>query len=53
MAGPGPANHDFTGLAKDVDGRHKNGHDEMQRPASIASSIRQVLNRTVVDRTGP
>jgi hypothetical protein len=28
MAWLGPAIHDFTGGAKDVDGRHKGGHDE-------------------------
>jgi hypothetical protein len=30
--GLGPAIHVFTGGAKDVDGRHTGGHDEMQRP---------------------
>ena len=28
MAGLGPAIHDFTDRAKDVDGRHEGGHDE-------------------------
>jgi hypothetical protein len=41
MAGFGPAIHDFTDRAKDVDGRPKGGHDEMLQPASIASSIRR------------
>jgi len=48
MAGPGPAIRDFTDRAKDVDGRHEGGHDEMRQPDSIASSIRPVLNRTEV-----
>jgi hypothetical protein len=28
MAGCGPAIHDFTDRAKDVDGRHEGGHDD-------------------------
>jgi hypothetical protein len=28
-AGRGPAIHDFADRAKDVDGRHKGGNDEM------------------------
>jgi len=36
MAGLGPAIHVFTGGAKDVDGRHKGGHDGMRQPASVA-----------------
>ena len=48
MAGPDPAIHDFTDRAKDVDGRHTGGHDEMRQPANIASKIRPVLNRTEV-----
>jgi hypothetical protein len=51
MAGPGPAIHDFTDRAKDVDGRHKGGHDEMRQPASIALNIRLVFNRTTVARS--
>jgi len=39
MAGRVPAIHDFTGRAKDVDGRHEGGHDEMRQPGGIASSI--------------
>jgi hypothetical protein len=35
MAGLGPAIHDFTGRAKDVDGRHTGGHDEMRQPAMM------------------
>jgi hypothetical protein len=43
MAGLGPAIHDFTDRAKDVDGRQTpgpgpgtwGGHDEMRQPASI------------------
>jgi hypothetical protein len=46
MAGRGPAIHDFTDRAKDVDGRHKGGRDEVPQAASIASSIRPVLDRT-------
>jgi hypothetical protein len=38
MAGPDPAIHDFTGHAKDMDGRHKDGHDEMRQSPSIAST---------------
>ena len=45
MAGLGPAIHDYTDRAKDVDGRHRSGHDEMRQPAVSASSIRPVLNR--------
>ena len=29
--GLGPAIHDFTDRAQNVDGRHKGGHDEMRR----------------------
>ena len=43
MAGFGPAIHDFTDRAKDVDDRPKGGHDEMRQP---------VLNRTEVDPIG-
>jgi hypothetical protein len=46
--GLGPAIHDFTDRAKDVDGRHMGGHDEMRQPASVASSIRPLLNRTTL-----
>jgi len=53
MAGLVPAIHDFTDRAKDVDGRHTGGHDEMRQPASIASSIQPVLNRTGVGWSGP
>jgi len=52
MAGLGPAVHDVTDRAKDVDGRHKGGHDEMRQAASIALSIRPVLNRTEVGQAG-
>jgi hypothetical protein len=51
MAGCGPAIHDFTVRAKDVDGRHMGGRDEMPWPASIATSIRQVLNQVAVGST--
>jgi hypothetical protein len=37
--------HDFTDRAKDVDGRHEGGHDEIRQPVRIASNIRQMLNR--------
>jgi len=53
MAGLGPAIHDFTDRTKDVDGRHKGGHDEMRRPVSIASSIRPVFDQTEVGSTRP
>jgi hypothetical protein len=53
MAERGPAIHAFTDRAKDVDGRHMGGHDEMRRPASIASSIRPVFNRTEEGSSGP
>jgi hypothetical protein len=33
--GLGPAIHDLTDRAKDVDGRHEGGHDEIRQPASI------------------
>jgi len=53
MAGRGPAIHDLADRAKDVDGRHKDGHDEMRQPAVSASSIRPVLNRTEVGLARP
>jgi hypothetical protein len=48
MAGLGPAIHVLAGRAKDVDGRHEGGHDEMRQPPSIAASLRPVLDRTEV-----
>jgi hypothetical protein len=35
MAGPVPAIHVFTYRAKDVDGRHKGGHDDEKEPAAV------------------
>jgi hypothetical protein len=35
MAGPVPATHVFTRGPKDVDGRHKGGHDDIKWPTSI------------------
>jgi len=43
MAGLGPTIHVLTGGAKDVDGRHTGGHDEVRQPASVASSVPPVL----------
>jgi hypothetical protein len=53
MAGRGPAIHDFTDSAKDMDGRHKGGHDEIRHPARIGASIRPVLNQPVVGQAVP
>jgi hypothetical protein len=39
MAGLVPAIHVFTCLSKDVDGRHKAGHDDGKMPTSIATGI--------------
>jgi hypothetical protein len=39
MAGLVPAIHVFTGCTKDVDGRHKGGHDDVKWPTSHAASM--------------
>jgi hypothetical protein len=48
MAGLGQAIHVLTDHAEDVDDRHTGGHDELRKPARIASSIRPVLDPTEV-----
>ena len=37
LAGPVPAVHEFSGRGKDVDARHKAGHDERSRPRRSVS----------------
>jgi hypothetical protein len=53
MAGLVPAIHVFTRRMKDVDGRHKGGHDDGEWPVSNAASIRWAFHRTAVGLAGP
>jgi hypothetical protein len=45
--------HVFTGRTKDVDGRHKGGHDDEGSPAGIAASIPGTFHRTAGARSRP
>jgi hypothetical protein len=48
MAGPVQAIHVFTRRAKDVEGRHKGGHDDEEWLTSNAASIPWTFHRTAV-----